>query len=311
MTAIDFMADFLTINKAKYKVKEYDEEVRLWLELLELVVLISYRKAEVPTLFSTDSTMNELQRVSDSKQAERRIYWLSVRQDISAGTENEYAIYRKWGDTGARSSSGTYSNNHLKPAKKLSSISPLFFTISAKIASFIDQDISEKWMELAAQFMLHAALESCLICQEDGSIGDLLAFSFAWGWIPSSYWDAFGESRSDKSIEAEMVINTMFEDNDGQEARENQTWREKRLQYLSLFNVSGSSSPPIDKFYEQAEKITYKYPIVQFESQLMEFLREMWKFCRKPLLVQIEEGEVEGIPQHDFEDFKKRIFAPN
>ena len=103
----------------------------------------------------------------------------------------------------------------------------------------------------------------------------------------------------------------MIEDKDEQGLRENQAWQETRLKYLTLFDVSPYVKQPMDKLQRFVEKMAKEHPVREFEKDLMVFLREMWRFCRKPLLVQIEEGEVEGIPHDEFEDFKKKIFAPN
>ena len=206
MTAVDLVPDFLAIHKAKHRLQEFDEEVRLWLELLELVVSISYRKAESSALFSTpDYAITRLQRTADSKQIERRSHWVSVRKDISSVTDKEHTIYSAWSEISIRSPSGS-SSNLPKPARKLSSIIPFFFTISARIASFIDQGISEKWADLAAQFMLHTALESCLTHQGERSSGDSLALAFAWGWIPSTYWDEFYDLTDDSGTKTELII---------------------------------------------------------------------------------------------------------
>lgn len=296
------MKDFLRIYEAKYQPRELDEEVRLWLEILELVVLISYRRSDP---FPLSTTVNSAS--TERRLAERRHYWLSARQGTAKPTDLENCIYTAYNGLDTISTHGT-GNKVAHPM--LSSISSLFFTISAKVASCIDQGISEQWMELAAQFMLQAALEPCLLPGSRANGENLLALSFAWGWIPPRFWDDV-DSSDEISIEAEMMINNMFADDDGTRPRENQVWQRMKLKYMSLFSSPQPRDPfDIHALSTQLEKIANEYPIQEFEKKVVAFSKGMWEFCRKPLLAQIEGGEVEGMTKPEFEDFKKRIFVP-
>ncbi|ERF71401.1 hypothetical protein EPUS_07429 [Endocarpon pusillum Z07020] len=301
LTQLHVLNDFLHIYRAKYKSKELDEEVRLWMEILELVALVVYRLVK-PFPLSTTVTSVAAQR----QLAERRQYWLSARQKTSQVTEKESTIYKTLNNFCTQPT--TTIENQL-PHPTLGSIIPLFFNISARIAIFIDQSMSEQWIELAAQFMLQAALESCLML--DGTVegGNPLALSFAWGWIPSTYWKDFDSS--DKSgIEAELMINDMFADDRGNQSKGDPAWQKARLKYMSLLG-SLQSGERLDNrsLVTQLQKITNEYPIREFERKVMVFAQQMWEFCRKPLLVQIEEGRVKGMTECEFEDFKKRIFV--
>lgn len=227
---------------------------------------------------------------------------------MSSTTHPEDSTYNTWNRLCRRSSS-TKVNKPPRTEATLISLSPLFFTISARITGFVNQGISKQWVELAAQLMLQAALESCLTTAGMHGIDNPVSVAFAWGWIPSSHWDEC-ESIDRVSIEHEEMINRMFEDDSSNRTRENQLWQMTRLKYLSIF----SNPQPIElddtARMEHLLGIAEEYPIHEFEKKVVVFLEAMWKFCRKPLLVQIEEGVVDGMASSEFEEFKQRIFAP-
>jgi hypothetical protein len=307
-TAVDLTVDFLQIFKAKYQIEELDPDVRLWLELLELVLLISYRHANNPFFSSSVGSDEDRDwQIKDPQIVERRRYWFSVRDDKCRVTEQEHSIYNAWNGFYIRSHCER-ENKHISPQKPLAYISPLFFTISAKIASLTDQGISERWIELAAQFMLHAALESLLAPREGRSNENPLLIAFAWGWIPPSHWKHYCESSKDNGAEVEAMINEMFKNNSGRGTGEHERWQESRLKHLSLFDVPPGKQSSDGSLGEQLEDIAKQYSSPEFEKKIVAFSKAIWELCRKPLLVQIEEGQVEGMSASEFEGFKKRIF---
>jgi hypothetical protein len=272
------------------------------------VVLISFRHVDYSRLcIPEDPATSPGWRNEDPEAIERRRYWLSARKETSNGTDRENGICSAW--DGFCNEPYSEPWNKPRPAATLSSISPLFFTISARIAGFIDQGISEQWVELAAQFMLQTALESLLTGGKGQSGDSPLALAFAWGWIPSKYWEDY-ESGDETSLENEMMINNMFEDDQENGISERQIWQGTRLEYMSLFDGPPSGQALGNTVLaERLQEITREYPIHDFERKVMIFSRGMWEFCRKPLLVQIEDGRVEGLTNSEFEDFRKRIFV--
>jgi hypothetical protein len=308
-TAVDIPSDFLQIYKARYQSREPDEEVRLWLELLELVVVVSYRRANSSLLsLSLENGGYHACVAGDPRLRQRRRHWIAVRTKMPIAVSYEDHIYRPWHAIHSRQLD-QIGKRPIRPAITLSDISPLFFTVSAKIVRFIDQGISEKWAKLATELMLQTAVESCLTPPADPGNENPLVMAFAWGYIPPKLWGNY-EPSDDPGLHTEVMINEMFADKDGQGIRENQMWREARLKSLSLFDMSMHSEPSDQMFAKQFEKITKDYPIQEFEDKVVVFLRAMWEFCRKPVLVQIEEGKVEGMNDVEFEEFKKRAFLP-
>jgi hypothetical protein len=310
MTFGNFMADFLRLYRSRSGPKESGEEVRLWLELLELLLLVSHGRTDLPALLSpsTDPAENEDCSASHLRLLERRKYWIWAREDMTLLTDQERGIYSSW--DGICTKPGPDRKKRLPHQRTtLGRMSSLFFTISARIASFIDQGISETWAELAAQFMVQAALELCLTPQGAGEGRSPLTLAFAWGWIPSVFWKKYHESTNEGDTDPEVMINEMFQDEVGQERKEKQMWQETRLRYLSLFDVSHCNEPRESSLRTRLKTIAKVHPLHAFEEKVVVFLEEMWKFCRKPLLVQIEEGEVEGLTNHEFEEFKRSIFV--
>ena len=246
---------------------------------------------------TSDSTKQQL--------AQRRNYWLSARQRRSVSLDQEHSIYTAY-DGFCAKPSPPGQNRLAYPS--LRDISPLFFTISAKVARCIGQGISEQWMELAAQFMLQASLESCLMPGGTANGENPLAVSFAWGWIPPRFWDDI-DSTDELDVEAELLINNMFVEDDKKHTRENQVWQQTRLKYMSLFSVPHLEGR-LDRhaLFTHLTNVSGEHPVEDFEKKMVVFSKSIWEFCRTPLLVQIERGAVEGMTKAEFEDFKKRAF---
>jgi hypothetical protein len=277
------------------------------------VVLFAYRHHS-GSLFAriANPTGNRSWLFLDPRDRERREFWLQSREGTSALSEQERKMYESW---------SIVDEMLLTEAKKklpdqgiaaipVNSIAPLFFTVSAKISNWIDQGISELWADLAGQFMLQAAMESLRNSPASESKRYIIMFAFARGWIPAQCWDDF-ETDDDTGVEAEVMINAMFEDENSRDPTENQKWQETRLRCLSLFDLSKSDAlPPPDRLAARLAKISKRYPVQKFEEQLMAFMKAMWEFCRKPLLLQIQEGKVEGMTAEEFEEFKRNALLP-
>jgi hypothetical protein len=268
------------------------------------VVLISYRHFDpFPLSTSVSST------TAKAELAARRQHWLSARKETLRVTNKEQKIYSSWEKVNSKSPPRT-SERLPHPSSTLHNISPLFFTISAKIAGFINQGISEQWAELAAEFLLQAALESCRTSESSRSSMNTLAIAFAWGWIPSAYWDD-AKSDDEAGIETEKLINTMFAVENGDVIKENEIWERTRRKYISNFSRSLPKEPGVDgQSNRWLTEIVTQHPMPEFEKKVVAFSKAMWEFCRKPLLVQIEEGGMEGMTSQEFDDLKKRVFLP-
>lgn len=274
------------------------------------MVLISYRRSNsFPACSPEGAADPQGWQDASAKLFNRRQYWLLAREDASMITDREHDIYSAWKALSPKS--GPQKKDKLPHhTLSLSYISALFFTISAKVASSIDQGISGQWVELGVESMLQAALEMCLMPEGIRDGENALALAFAWGWIPSKYWDDY-DSDDEAGVEDETTLNDVFEDAHGDEARENSLWQETRLRYLSLFNISRPKlSSDDDVRSTRLRKVATDYPIREFESKVVIFSQAIWDLCRKPLLVQIERGQVDGMTADGFEQFQRRIFAP-
>jgi hypothetical protein len=288
--------DFLRVIRAKHQSNELGEDVRLRIEILKMVVLISYRHLH-PFPLSTALTWAN----TEQQLAERRSHWLSARQGHCISSDQEVGICAAYDGFCAKAKSPGQN----KPAyPTLGDISPLFFTISAKFASHIGQGISEHWMELAGQLMLQAALESCLMPSGTANRENPLALSFAWGWLPPRFWDDIDSSD-------ELLVNYMFSDNDNIPPGENQAWQKTRLKYMSLFSVPRAEGR-VDRhaLSTHLTNLARDHPLEDLEKQMVMFLKSVWEILRMPLLVQIERGGVDGMTKAEFEEFKTSAFIP-
>jgi len=107
--------------------------------------------------------------------------------------------------------SGEFSDKHHSPSSLyptpgkifLLDTLPLFMALSATQSVLQDRPITDVWMRLAAGFMAHAALEQCLV--HDQQLSDAMVEAFAWGFN--------AESTADEGSE-DWQINAMFLDDD-------------------------------------------------------------------------------------------------
>jgi hypothetical protein len=95
----------------------------------------------------------------------------------------------------------------------------------------------------------------------------------------------------------------------GQEMPE---WTSIRLEHLSAFGTSPGGNEDYKKArrwqVERLRKIAEQYPIQKFNGKVVDYLEGLWKLGQKPLLVQIEEGKIEGLTQDEFEQFMENVF---
>lgn len=103
---------------------------------------------------------------------------------------------------------------------------PSFVLLSAKVSMMGDAwRIRERWMQLAASFMIHAALEQYLAFQAKGE--EVLMEAFAWGANDGNHYGPDSDGG---------IINAMFVGDGDTEIREE--WEKIRLESISMVNTA-------------------------------------------------------------------------
>lgn len=236
-----------------------------------------------------------------------------MREETSQVTDWERTVYKSWQDVGEASSS--LIGDGSRDPVTLKNMCPFFLTLSARIFGFIKQTIGETWVELAAQFMLQAALEAYLTPSLADDKNNQVAQAFAWGWIPPERWERDYGWTDQSGADLELMANKIFADEDSRLAGENQLWQETRLKYLSFFDISKQQQHGEPLSHQQLKtllgSLARENPVEALEVKMMDVLEQMWSLCRKPVLIQIEEGHLDGLSSDEFDDFKERVLLPH
>ena len=184
---------------------------------------------------------------------------------------------------------------------------PDFISLSAHLYKDFDWEIKKPWLELVAEFMLQAVLEQYLVCGAGST--RVLRECFSYGWDPSSgkdrmskYQDScrtLGDQTYYDVYDDEETINNMFYDEDNN--AEIEGWKDIREHFLEFFK------PAVEMdFVRQLELTVAQHPIFTFEGRVMFFLGQLLKAQATPILVQFEEGKLEGMSAEETAQLKEK-----
>lgn len=183
---------------------------------------------------------------------------------------------------------------------------PDFLVLSARTALLLGQTVSRQWMDLAASFMFQAALEHYTTNAPSGL--NELDIAFAWGWVKggSSLQERYDdEVSSDDAIAASDIIeiNDAFCSPDGDAQIDG--WQATRLEYKARFLAIGQK--PWD---EHVDDLARRFTPHHFEQRLLDYLDSLFiQIQTRPILVQMEEGQVEGLSRSETNDLRRRAFT--
>ncbi len=276
------------------------------------------------------------------KFVEDRRRWLKHRERL--GRVNDLGLPTRKDDILdeiAISSWAAFQQAHVTP-RRSDSVAPLFvvlhrFMLLSSIIAPEVGDINRKWMELALQLMFQSALEVLSFPEqlEDPRIADGqhttnghlpqvpgLIECFAFGYLPTL-------TSSNSISETEHAINTLFASSSPASAdpAENTDWTKLRSESLAQFCLPDSTAnadfnaqstrtaPLIDPkaYHARVARLKHKYPFDEVEAKLLQCLEHFWilncseEVSGKPVLVQIEEGRLEGLNEKEFDDFIVRV----
>lgn len=168
---------------------------------------------------------------------------------------------------------------------------PLFMRVSAaSCETLYEGEINDQWMRLASQWMFQACLEQYLICGMSGS--DALDEAFAWGYKRGN-----AASGAEEEVDNGMV-NSMFEDSQyAQEVEGWSQWKEKALHRLLSHGEQDIRS--------HLAALAELNPMRQFSETVLQYLEALSKSIPKPVLLQLENGKLDGLSEQSTKQFLK------
>lgn len=319
---LNIFDQFMQLFKLNHPDYDFSLDAPFDIKLLQFVVLFTNRRSHTAL---SPSSQEQLKRLGKQNSATRMTWW--ERRSSKGLSLPEDSIVDCWRDffripAGIENDVRTASQGNLRAESDnfipLLELLPLFLDLSADMAENLGQEVTRQWMFLAAEFMLQSAWEKCVYLDADAN-EEPLKVAFGWGrWdqeqkLEDAFMDA-DASEEAKAVEAR--VNAMFsasdeisEESAGQEIPE---WTKIRLEYLSAFGIlpdGEEGSKQAQRWQlERLKKIREQYPVHEFDGKVVDYLEGLWKLGPKPLLVQIEEGEIEGLTKDEFEEFMENVF---
>lgn len=162
--------------------------------------------------------------------------------------------------------------------------------------------ITPRWMALACDFMLQAALEQYLLRGAKGS--DAVTEAFAWGYIreKDDMMDLdVGHAPFEEWSPEEVLANEMLHGGEDEDA-EMAWWGEIRDETLDLLEPKGEEG-----LVEHLENVAACHPFEAFETSIRSFLNALAKSVPEPGLVRLEQGRLDGLSEVESAAFMRKV----
>lgn len=305
---------FLSSFKANHPPNAVSAVLKLRLRLLQYVSLFTRRLRM--TWSSPDSESLQHLRSVHKARARRRKTLLSLDFNERSSTWDalplsgqQLAAHRQY-VLHTLKIKGTEAERYISPSSvTMLDLLPKFMALSAYLYQEAGWEVKERWLELAAEFMMQAALEQYLVY----SAGDaqVLRECFSYGWDPSFKKDrimakysrdspGLGDQVYREMGDDEETINEIFHDEETE--TEIGGWKEIRERFLGFFKPEKDVG-----IVRQLELTAAQHPILKFEGQVMYFLGALQKAQETPILIQLEEGKLEDMSVEETTKLKERI----
>ncbi|KAK4540855.1 hypothetical protein LTR36_008797 [Oleoguttula mirabilis] len=324
---------FLAIFKARHATYLFDAELCFRLQLLMLTTLFTQRLTRNPTTPPSPAlkqlrATNKARALSWIGSAERMpsaAYDTTLFDDLSSfpGIEelerNRAHVLHKL-DIPAEDEAYEDAFYGTSSCVSLLDLLPLFMELSAARNTMSNSSASGQWMRMASEFMLQAGLEQYLVTGAQGS--DAVDEAFAWGYEEKAQhagegMEVDGQGTHNKRMDE---VNDMFED--AAYETEVNGWRQLKEHYLALlfppsasrsskdtYSVPSSDDAGEGKHTQSADLVSHleiaaaKHPIANFEATVIGFLGALLQSLAKPVLTQLEAGELDGMSKGETADF--------
>ncbi|KAI9809640.1 MAG: hypothetical protein M1825_000072 [Sarcosagium campestre] len=294
--SLELVDSFLYIFNTKHTSQSLPREIRFRLQLVRFIILYSRRLVRSPTTPSSEALRN-LRRQNRARASACLSLYLPTERgpDLVAFTQglplsphrrdrNYYeALDCSPLDRGSESKG-------IPSSPPLLDTLPLFMTLSAEVSLEMEQsDVTQRWIDLALQFMLHAVLEAYLI---DGAKGpSAVEEAYAWGVGPLPVPDDSGQGFD--------LVYEMLTDDQGAVLEE---WVQSRRTSMELLVPESGQSVG-----DHLESLMRQEPLHDFEESMTEFLQGLASLLPAPALMQLERGAIDGLSQDETQDLKHRI----
>jgi hypothetical protein len=330
----------MRIFKATHSDYTFEKGTSFNIKLLETMVLINMTSyagevdsSVVPAIL-IPGNMKQQWRNDYSQVLYDRNCWLQHREDLVQSRSDGQHLETQIRVEEFTSSTWSAFQNAIVAGNShsmLLSVLHRFMALSAEISRIVRDDrgdeISDKWIDLALETMLQSALSLLSPSNNDTPLEPVLNTNghtppkpglkdcFAFGFLPSLSSATFSET--------DLLINDMFAstDPDSNALIENPSWTTARANFLAEFRLPTSPSTPGPSqpsasinpgpFLARLAKLRHKYPFPAFRRNLFRCLEHFFiinmNVRGKPVLVQIEDGELGELNEGEFEGFLARV----
>ncbi|RMZ91810.1 hypothetical protein DV736_g944, partial [Chaetothyriales sp. CBS 134916] len=309
--------DFFMRNfRAQHPSHELEAGTRWSIRLLELVLLLQqhreYSAGNQADDFAMCAESRQLELKERSDVLQQRRAWSRARsrsppsQVEISDIDIEDAIFHAWaGYQSAAGQAGSTQHHHALP---LFEVLHRFIDLSAEIADVMG-NLKDKLMRLACDIMLQTALQVLSLSQSSSSlpIGDAsangsdippelaqpiptLSDIFAYGYVADDHHcDSNSSYSSFSTVDSPTNQITILE-----------------------FQIPTRSTHHQAVFSARLARLKHKYPYAPVEASLLRCLDHFWVLNHdpslrgKPVLVQIEEGGLQGLSNDEFAAFLER-----
>lgn len=299
--------EFHALFKTRYPKYKLDGEITFRLELLQLVALFTQRLRRN----STTPTRASLQRLRE-KNAARARGWIEHAARIPTASfdidlfdsafpiphdeleRNRSRVLDRIGlPSEDEAHEGTFYGT--KDSVSLLDLLPLFMKVSASCSNGLELTLGNPWMKLATDLMIQACLEQYLAFGASGT--DAIDESFAWG-----YKTMAGKEQEDvntnvgQTEEHDEEYNIMFKDED--DMKEVAGWADFKREVLEtlLFSEERDLLPHL-------MRVEAQHPYSDCDKNTTLFLQSLSKIIPKPVLVQLEEGQLDHMSKAETQEF--------
>jgi hypothetical protein len=201
---------------------------------------------------------------------------------------------------------------------------PLFMELSAEIVDLTQTDVSSVWLQLACEFMTQAGIEVVLqaTTSSEWTEVDRHTLTACFGWGPPINMSDFSlimEIEESSVADTEKKIHHMLRSTGDNPDSQTPSWDEESSHAINEFKLN------TDQRYDESEvagwyannkrkqiiELQVNHPVQRFEVQIlhyMENLQKVWaQLNEEPVLLQIEQGRLQGLNGEGFQDFMDRV----
>ncbi|KAK5172863.1 uncharacterized protein LTR77_002983 [Saxophila tyrrhenica] len=304
------MADsFMSIFRTRHPTYKPDAELRLRSMLLKFITLFTQRLTRNPTT----PPREDLRALRTSNQQRAR-EWIGSADRMPSAILSSDAFDKDLPiaeQSLERNRAHVLSKLDIPPEDdhyedafygtsdcvSLIDLCPLFMRLSAARNAMNGSNLTELWMELACELMLQACLEHYLVFGAHGT--DAIDEAFAWGYKTAEDDSQTSANNVDASSVNHDEVNAMFEDDEFE--MEAEGWAEIKMSYLR--RLQPDRAVPEKDTAALLGMVATQHPVEAFEKRLLTYLSALSESMVKPVLVQLENGQLDGMTQQETKDF--------